>query len=124
MQNTIEQARPAEDQIARLAYHLWEQQGRPSGRDVEHWFMAERQLLAEQRAALELAGAPKQANPPLPLTASLATSTPHPARTSVRSRTSTARRKLGGAPGMSARRPGSLVGTAPLACAFEGPLND
>ncbi|MGO8676224.1 MAG: DUF2934 domain-containing protein [Limisphaerales bacterium] len=119
MRNTIEEMRPAHDQIAMLAYHLWERQGRPAGMDVEHWLMAERQLLAVQRAALELASAPRQEHQPPSLMAP-----PHSARTRVRPRTSTARRKLGVAPGMSARRPGSLVGTAPIACAFEGPLND
>jgi hypothetical protein len=32
------------EQIARLAYGFWEQRGRPSGRDVELWLQAERQL--------------------------------------------------------------------------------
>jgi hypothetical protein len=30
--------------VARLAYALWEQQGRPHGRDQEHWHQAVRQL--------------------------------------------------------------------------------
>lgn len=33
-----------EDAIARRAHELWEQEGRPEGRAVEHWLEAERQL--------------------------------------------------------------------------------
>jgi hypothetical protein len=30
--------------IADRAYQLWESEGRPEGRDVDHWFRAEREL--------------------------------------------------------------------------------
>jgi hypothetical protein len=40
---------PTEDDIQRLAYNLWEQEGRPDGRDQSHWFAA-KQIL-EQTAA-------------------------------------------------------------------------
>lgn len=36
-----------EPEIAARAYQLWEQEGRPQGRDVEHWTEAERQLKEE-----------------------------------------------------------------------------
>jgi hypothetical protein len=39
------------DQIARRAYFIWEQQGRPAGREREHWILAESQLKAEQSFA-------------------------------------------------------------------------
>jgi hypothetical protein len=32
-----------------LAYHIWEQEGRPEGRDLEHWRQAEKQLEVEFR---------------------------------------------------------------------------
>jgi len=32
------------EQIAALAHALWIDRGRPEGRDLEHWFEAERQL--------------------------------------------------------------------------------
>jgi len=32
--------------IARRAYFIWEQQGRPAGREREHWLLAEQQLKA------------------------------------------------------------------------------
>ena len=34
------------EQIAHLAYLIWEQEGRPSGREQEHWLQAESQLKA------------------------------------------------------------------------------
>ena len=35
---------PTNEQIAALAYCIWEQEGRPEGRDLEHWRTAEAQL--------------------------------------------------------------------------------
>lgn len=32
------------EQVAGLAYAIWIDRGRPEGRDLEHWFEAERQL--------------------------------------------------------------------------------
>ncbi len=37
---------PNENEIARLAYAIWEQEGRPHGRDEMHWTEAERLLAA------------------------------------------------------------------------------
>ncbi len=34
-------------QIAKRAYEIWERRGRPTGRDVENWKEAERELTAE-----------------------------------------------------------------------------
>ncbi len=39
------QTRPLQSDIAERARQLWESYGRPSGRDVEIWLEAERQLL-------------------------------------------------------------------------------
>lgn len=39
------------DQIARRAYFIWEQQGRPAGKEHENWMLAEKQLKAEQSFA-------------------------------------------------------------------------
>lgn len=36
---------PTPEEIAVRAYHLWEEEGHPVGRDQEHWHRAERQLL-------------------------------------------------------------------------------
>jgi hypothetical protein len=37
----------AETQIRERAHHLWEQAGRPEGRDDEFWHLAEQLLLQE-----------------------------------------------------------------------------
>ncbi|MGA3170670.1 MAG: DUF2934 domain-containing protein [Chthoniobacteraceae bacterium] len=37
---------PTEDEIAYCAYLIWEKEGRPAGREREHWLQAETQLLA------------------------------------------------------------------------------
>ncbi len=36
--------RPSHEQVAQAAYALWEQEGRPHGKDVEHWHRALTQL--------------------------------------------------------------------------------
>jgi hypothetical protein len=41
----------ATEVIAARAYILWEQAGRPNGRDVEYWLQAENQLKQEQSFA-------------------------------------------------------------------------
>jgi len=38
------QLEPAPEQVALLAYELWESRGRPQGTDLEDWFQAERRL--------------------------------------------------------------------------------
>ena len=35
-------------EIARRAYTIWEREGRPHGRDFEHWLKAEREIQAEK----------------------------------------------------------------------------
>jgi hypothetical protein len=51
---------PAKDEIARVAYAIWEAEGQPEGRDHEHWMRA-RQLIEEGRAEAEFpqAAAPR-----------------------------------------------------------------
>jgi hypothetical protein len=44
--------RQDEDRIRDRAYALWEADGRPDGRDKEHWQRAEREL--SERAELDL----------------------------------------------------------------------
>jgi hypothetical protein len=38
-------ALPLREDVARRAYEIWESEGRPEGRDVEHWLAAEQQFL-------------------------------------------------------------------------------
>jgi Protein of unknown function (DUF2934) len=67
---------PSEEQIKEMAFAIWEKEGYPEGKDVEHYFRA-KQILEAQKAAqtpqiapkpraLELAGE----EPPLELAAS------------------------------------------------------
>ena len=48
-----------EDEIRLIAYNIWEQEGRPVGKDVEYYFRAKK-ILEEQEAnrILELAPVP------------------------------------------------------------------
>ena len=39
------------EQIARRAYSIWEQQGRPAGKEAEHWLLAEQQIKSSQSFA-------------------------------------------------------------------------
>jgi len=32
------------ERVAKAAYELWEKDGKPEGKDLEHWFKAEAQL--------------------------------------------------------------------------------
>ena len=46
-----------EEQIKQLAYSLWEREGQPEGRDVEHYFAA-KQMREEQEAVEAYASTP------------------------------------------------------------------
>ena len=37
----------SDDAIRERAYHIWEREGRPHGRDFEHWVRARVELIAE-----------------------------------------------------------------------------
>jgi Protein of unknown function (DUF2934) len=59
MQNRIEQSvRVEESEIGAVAYRLWEQAGRPAGRDLQFWLDAESQLRPVAKAASSTPGAP------------------------------------------------------------------
>lgn len=40
------------EEISRRAYDLWEQEGRPESRELEHWLRAEQELRARQQSTL------------------------------------------------------------------------
>ena len=58
---TRQHTSPNPEQIAAIAYSLWEQAGRPVGRDVEFWLEAER-LIASQLRAVEKATGPARSS--------------------------------------------------------------
>ena len=41
---------PADHEIAACAYHIWESEGYPRGREAAHWFQAKAQLSATRKA--------------------------------------------------------------------------
>jgi hypothetical protein len=47
-------------QILKRAYEIWENEGRPHGRDREHWFLAETQLSTVTESAIAEPGKPKR----------------------------------------------------------------
>ncbi len=40
---------PTADEIAAYAYKLWEAEGRPDGKDVDHWLQAKAHLTADRQ---------------------------------------------------------------------------
>jgi len=40
-----------EQAIRERSYFIWEREGRPEGRNVEHWLLAESEVRAEPKAA-------------------------------------------------------------------------
>jgi Protein of unknown function (DUF2934) len=50
---------PSHEEIAAYAQSIYEQDGRPEGKSVEHWLQAETQLIAERKA--QAAQAPAKA---------------------------------------------------------------
>ena len=44
------QINPSEDQIRTRSYLIWEREGRPDGKDAEHWLRAKAELDAEFEA--------------------------------------------------------------------------
>jgi hypothetical protein len=55
-------AKTEHDEIADRAYQLWEERGRPEGRDLEFWLEAEAEIRRESDAPLWPAGAPLPTN--------------------------------------------------------------
>jgi hypothetical protein len=53
---------PEHDEIAGRAYRLWEEQGRPEGRDLELWLEAEAEARRDADAPIWPAGAPLPTN--------------------------------------------------------------
>ena len=49
--------------VRETAYFLWEQDGKPEGREQEYWFRALERALRERRADRDLADRPHDAGP-------------------------------------------------------------
>jgi hypothetical protein len=64
MNKTIEQTITVDQEsVSRLAYQLWENAGRPAGRDLEFWLAAEAHASAAAKAASSSDFAPKAPDP-------------------------------------------------------------
>ena len=55
--------RPIREKIAARAHRIWEQEGLPPGREVEHWQRAERELAAANCRSQERGAPPEPAQP-------------------------------------------------------------
>jgi hypothetical protein len=53
----------AYDEIAKVAYYLWEQAGRPDGRALEHWLEAEARMRAGCAGAMQMRTSPVPTEP-------------------------------------------------------------
>ena len=53
MQRDAHPLKPTSEDIARLAYLIWDKEGRPQGCDVKHWCEAESLLMAATRKELK-----------------------------------------------------------------------
>jgi hypothetical protein len=49
------------DDIAKLAWQIWEREGRQTGRDLEHWLQAEREVLGRKNQASPTRSSPATA---------------------------------------------------------------
>jgi len=68
---------PTHEAIASRARRLWEEAGRPEGRDEEFWLRAERQLLSEMgKLPAAAPPSPRPAAEPPPVAPSPATAVP------------------------------------------------
>jgi len=63
MQESIQPPSPSHDQIALLAYQLWEKNGRPAGQDFEFWLQAEQSLCASIKPPAAAASQPSRNDP-------------------------------------------------------------
>ena len=58
MPETEPSAETQRQQIAKRAYALWEQEGRPDGRDLDHWLQAEAELASSADGPPDAAATP------------------------------------------------------------------
>ena len=70
----------AESRTRLRAYAIWEREGRPEGRHIEHWFLAQREIEQEMRETAQPAVAGRVSGGDSPAEQEQrAPSSPHPA---------------------------------------------
>ena len=57
---------PTHEEIAKAAQRIYESEGRPQGKALDHWLKAESQLIAERKAQAGQLPAPGPAKPAAP----------------------------------------------------------
>jgi hypothetical protein len=62
-QPLVEVYMATEEEVRKMAYALWEQEGRPEGRDLEFYFRAQ-PLLEKRKAVVSSATEPVPSSPP------------------------------------------------------------
>lgn len=107
MENSRQQQKPSHDEIARMAYQLWEQRGHPQGYDVELWLEAERQIASLGKPSREELTAPGRS--PDTLAVQVQPSQSAQSASLVRARSGAATKVEGGV------KPGTLRTTVPSA---------
>ena len=93
-----------EARIRERAYEIWVREGRPHGRDAEHWQKAAAEISAESHAAADHAAACSKPGSETPSAAPVAPSTPSSSAAPVRSRR--AAKPAAGAPASGSGRRG------------------
>jgi len=63
MESTTNQ--PTHDEIARVAYQIWEHRGRPQGFDVKFWLEAERQILSGKPSRVQVTSSGRSSDVPV-----------------------------------------------------------
>ena len=66
MQESTQPPHPSRDDIAALAYQMWEKSGRPAGQDIEFWLQAEQTLLSSVNPQPHAASPVPRSVPPTP----------------------------------------------------------
>ena len=84
----------SDDAIRERAYLIWEREGRPHGRDFEHWVRAQVELIAETTSAATASPSPPSGNaaPSRPRPSSSRSAAPPKPSRSVSSRNSRAKK--------------------------------
>ncbi|MBI1179283.1 MAG: DUF2934 domain-containing protein [Alphaproteobacteria bacterium] len=59
---------PTDAQIRERSYFIWEREGRPDGRDWDHWLRAEGELRAEKSVEAAPKPKPRRRTAPAPAT--------------------------------------------------------
>jgi DUF2934 family protein len=118
------------ERVRQRAYELWEQEGRPDGKEEEHWRRADAEIACEEAPSApttseELGRAPTVAEQPLSVTGEVPTDSPTPVTPPRRGRSPRAEAADRAVTlGTAALRPGDRPATTDQAAAGQKPSRD